>query len=733
MVDPPENVRLTRRALLKIGALAGGGLVLGMALPTRAAPLPDAADAMSARTLPIPADPSADFVPNAWIRLQGDGRIQLVLARSEMGQGVMTTLPMLLAEELEVGLDQIEVALAPVGPDYVNRFLGAQATGESTSLRDAWTGLREAGAVARRLLINAAAATWEVPETECQARRGRVHHADGTRSLAYAELAVLAAGLPVSEPSSAPIPLKSSDAWTLIGTRPRRLDTPLKVSGQARYGLDVRLPGMLYATVERCPVLGSRVRHWRGEAARAIPGVVEILMVRHGVAVVAETSWAALRAREILEVDCRPSINGAADTARIRARFRAGLTGRAALAHRQGDVSAALDAAHRQIEVVYEVPFQAHACLEPMNCTADVKPDRCAVHVPTQDQQGVQETARRLTGLPAERIAVHTTLLGGGFGRRREQDFVIDAVELSQLLGRPVQVIWTRADDLRHDFYRPMTLHRLRGGIDEQGQLTAWFHRIVGPSLFARARPSEMSEGLDPTLIAGAANLAYAIPHRRVEYRRADTPVPVGFWRGGGHTQNAFVTECFLDELARLAGQDPLDLRRTLLADRPRHRQVLELAAERAGWSAPPTTGRACGIALAEAFGSVIATVAEVSASADRVRVHRVVCAVDCGQVVHPEIVRAQIEGGLVFGLTATLKGAITLSDGRVEQGNFADYPLLRFDEMPAIEVHLVQSDAAPGGVSGLGTPPIAPAVANALFALTGRPVHGLPIAPSAF
>ncbi|AFL74688.1 xanthine dehydrogenase family protein molybdopterin-binding subunit [Thiocystis violascens] len=728
MVDLPENVRLTRRALLKIGALAGGGLVLGMVLPTRADPPPTPADAMPEPAIPSPADPPAKFAPNAWIRIHGDGRIQLVLARSEMGQGVMTTLPMLLAEELEVGLDQIEIELAPIGSDYINRLLGEQATGESTSLRDAWTGLREAGAVARRLLINAAATTWGVPDEECQARRGRVHHADGTRSLAYAELAVLAADLPVSEPSSEPIALKSPDTWTLIGTRPRRLDTPDKVTGQARYGLDVRLPGMLYATIERCPILESHVRNWRGDAARKIPGVIDILTVRHGVAVVAETSWAALRAREILEIDCRPSTNSAADSERIRARFRAALTGRAALAHRQGDVSAALDAAHRQVEVVYEVPFQAHACLEPMNCSADVGPDRCAVYVPTQDQQGVRETARRLTGLPAERIAVHTTLLGGGFGRRREQDFVIDAVELSKLLGRPVQVIWTREDDLRHDFYRPMTLHRLRGGLDEQGQPTAWFHRIVGPSLLARVRPSDMPEGLDPTLIAGAADLVYAIAHRRVEYRRADTPVPVGFWRGGGHTQNAFVTECFLDELARLAGQDPLALRRTLLADRPRHRQVLELAAERADWSAPPMAERARGIALAEAFGSFIATVAEVSASAGQIRVHRVVCAVDCGQVVHPEIVRAQIEGGVVFGLTATLKGAITLSEGRVEQGNFADYPLLRFDEMPAIEVHLVRGDAAPGGVSGLGTPPIAPAVANALSALTGQPVRSLPI-----
>jgi isoquinoline 1-oxidoreductase beta subunit len=728
MAEMPEDVRLTRRALLNIAALAGGGLALGIDLSARAAPVVDSAAAIPDRALPVTPEPPAELAPNAWIRIQGDGRIQLVLARSEMGQGVMTALPMLLAEELEVGLDQIAVELAPVDPVYVNQLLGTQATGESTSVRDAWISLRAAGAVARRLLITAAAAIWGVADAECQARRGRVHHADGQRSLAYAELAATAARLANSAPPAAPGPLKSPAAWTLIGTRPRRLDTPDKVTGQARFGLDVRLPGMLYASIERCPVFGATVRHWRGDAARTLPGVVDLLTVRHGVAVVATTTWAALRGRATLEVDCRPATHSGADSAHIRARLRAGLTGRATLARRQGNVSVALDASRQQIEAVYELPFQAHACLEPMNCTAEVGPHHCVVHVPTQDQQAVMETARRLTGLPAERIAVRTKFLGGGFGRRGEQDFVVDAIELSMRLKCPVQVIWTREDDTRHDFYRPMTLHRLRGGIDERGQPVAWFHRIVGPSVLSRVRPSGMLDGIDPTLVAGAADLVYAIPHLRVEYRRADTPVPVGFWRGGGHSQNAFVSECFLDELARLAGQDPLALRRNLLAASPRHLRALDVAADRSGWGSPPPPGQERGIALVEAFGSVIVAVAEVAVNAGQVTVLRVVCALDCGQVVHPDLVRAQVEGGVVFGLTATLKGAITLADGRVEQGNFDDYPLLRFAEMPAIEVHLIQSDAAPGGVSGIGTPPIAPAVANALFALTGQRVRELPI-----
>lgn len=723
---PSEELRLTRRTLLRVSALAGGGLALGVLLPLHADPASPglAPEPELDQTNRSGTDPASRFVPNAWIRIPADGLIQLVLARSEMGQGVMTALPMLLAEELDVGLDQVELEPAQVDPAYVNRLLGEQATGGSTSVRDAWTGLREAGAIARALLISAAAAAWGVPESECRSRRGRVHHVAGEPSLSYAELASAAARLPVPER----VALKSPADWTLIGTPQPRLDTPAKVTGKAGFGLDVRLSGMLYASVERCPVLGSRVRSWRASATREIPSVIDVLAVRSGIAVVAETSWGAIRGRERLKVECRPSSKAAVETGRLGTRLRIGLTGRAAVAHQQGDVSAALEGATNQIEAVYEVPFQAHACMEPMNCTADVGPDHCGVYVPTQSQGGVLELARRITGLPAERISVHTTLLGGGFERRREQDFVYDAVELSMRFGRPVQVIWTREDDLRHDYYRPMTLHRLRAGIDQRGDPTAWFHRIVGPSVLARVRPEGIRDGIDPVLVEGAANLPYAIPNMRVEYRRADTPVPVGLWNGGGYTQNTYVTECFLDEVARAAGVEPLGLRRILLAASPRHLRLLDLVAAQSGWGGPAVAGHAQGIATLEAFGSLIAAVAEVSSTGGRVQVHRVVCALDCGQVINPDTVRAQIESGIVFGLTGVLKGSITFAEGRVEQRGFGDYPLLRFDEMPAVEVHILPSDAEPGGVGGLGTPVIAPAVANAVFALTGRAVRTLPI-----
>jgi isoquinoline 1-oxidoreductase subunit beta len=707
---------LTRRRFLKIVALAGGGLILGFSLKAeKAEGVPSPEDA---------SDQSPEFKPNAWIRIQGDGRIFLSLARSEMGQGVMTTLPTLLAEELEVGLDQIEIERAPVDPAYSNCLLGEQATGNSTSARDAWVGLREAGAVARELLIAAAASIWDVPDSECSARRGVVHHADGVRQLPYAALAAAAAGLPIP----ALVFLKDPQEWTLIGRRQDRLDTPGKVAGRAGYGLDVRLPGMLYASIRRCDVLGSRVQAWRGRATRALSGVVDVLPVRHGIAVVADSSWGALRGRDRLEVDCVPAVNRLADTRRLRARFRGALAGPAALAGIVGQPGAALAGAITRLDAIYETPFQAHACMEPMNCTADVGPDHCEIHVPTQAQGGVMAIARRLTGLPEERIRVHTTFLGGGFGRRFEQDFVADAIELSMRVGRPVQVLWTREDDLRHDFYHPMTLNRLRAGIDRSGRLVAWMHRIVSPSISSRMRPEAVRDGIDPVAVAGAVDLPYAIPNRRVEYRRADTAVPVGLWRGSGSTQNAYVTECFLDEVARTAGRSPLEMRRDLLVERPRHLRVLDLAAEQAGWGGALSDGRARGIAIAQCAGSIVAQVAEVSVLDGQLRVHRVVCALDCGRVINPDTVAAQMEGGIAFGLTAALKGAITFSDGRVEQGNFDDYPLLRFDEMPAIEVYLVESDADPAGVGEAGTPPIAPAVANAVFAATGRPVRTLPI-----
>jgi isoquinoline 1-oxidoreductase beta subunit len=672
--------------------------------------------------------PETLFAPNVWIRIFGNGRVELVVARSEMGQGVTTALPMLLAEELEIPLTHVELVMAPAGPPYVNRLIGEQVTAGSTSVRDAWMRLRAAGAVGRELMIQAAAIRWGVPQSECHAHAGRVEHADGERRLGYGELAALAASLPQPEA----VFLKDPAQWTLIGTEQPRLDTPDKVAGRARFGLDVRVPGMLFASIERCPVFGGRLVRVDPHQAKITPGVIDVLTpssgVASGVAVIATDTWSALRGRRVLKIQWQRGDNEGVDTERIRESLDRALDRPGAVARDQGNAVAAIEGASIRVESDYETPFQAHACMEPMNCTADVTSQRCIVHVPTQAQQGVEETVRRITGLPAERIVVHTTFLGGGFGRRVEQDFVAEAVELSKRLKRPVQLVWTREDDLRHDFYRPMTRNRMRAGIDDGGNLVAWHHRIAAPSILSRVRPEAVRGGIDPTAVAGAADLPYAIPNLRVEFRRVDTPVPVGFWRSVGHSQNTFVTECFIDELARAAGKAPLTLRRLLLAERPRLLSVLELAAHKSRWDRPLPEGQSRGIAVAEGFGSYVAQVAEISILGGEVRVHRVVCAIDCGRVVNPNTVRAQMQSGIVFGLTATLKGSVTIAEGGVVEGNFDRFPLLRADEMPIIDVHLVESDADPGGVGEAGTPPIAPAVANAVFAATGRPVRHLPI-----
>lgn len=711
MSESPNPASLTRREWLKVSALAGGGLALGLVLPC------------TARQQPW-RGPDTSFSPNIWIRIHGNGRIQFTVARSEMGQGVLTALPMLLAEELEVSLGQIETRLAPANPAYVNRLIGQQITGGSTSVRDAWIRLREAGAVAREMLIAAAAITWAVPVSQCIARHAQVTHPESERRLGYGALAALAASLP--QPQS--VFLKEPSEWTLIGTEQPRTDTPDKVAGRTQFGLDVRLPGMLFASVERCPTFGGRAIRVDSHAAKTSPGVVDVLTISGGVAVIARDTWSALRGRQALQVTWDHSENGHLNTELIRERISQGLSKPGALARNDGDAEEALSAATTRVQAQYEVPFQAHACMEPMNCTAHVSGGYCAIHVPTQAQGKVLETAQRITHLPAERISVHTTFLGGGFGRRGEQDFVTDAVELSQQLKVPIQVVWTREDDIRHDFYRPMTVNQMQAGIDSDGQLVAWHHRIAGPSIMGRVRPAAIRGGIDSTSVMGASNLPYSIPNLRVEYRRVDTPVPVGFWRSVGASQNTFVTECFLDELARAAGKEPLALRRLLLAHSPRHLGVLKLVAEKSGWERPLPDGKSRGIAVAESFGSYVAQVAEISIDNGQVRVHRVVCAVDCGHVINPNTVRAQIQSAVVYGLTAALKGEISIRDGGVVEGNFDSYPLLRAHETPIIDVHLVPSEADPGGVGESGTPTIAPAVANAVFAATGRPMRRLPI-----
>lgn len=705
-----ERIDHGRRAFLKVSAVAGGGLVIGFHLPVW-------------QRAVAAAQRSAVLTPNAWIRVGTDDSVTLQVASSEMGQGVMTAIPMLLAEELECDWSKVRVQSAPAHPDYKNPLFGRQATGGSTAVRGYWTPLREAGAAGRELLVTAAALTWGVKADTCRAENGVVVHKDSGRRLRYGELVTKAATLP----APGAVALKEPSAFRLIGKSTPRTDTPAKVNGSARFGQDVKVRGMLTATVVRCPVFGGKLRRFDAAAAKAIRGVHQVLAITNGVAVVADDFWTAKRGRDALTIEWDEGEGATISSADITRQF-AELEKRGGVpARKEGDVAQALVQAAKRIEAVYEVPYLAHACMEPMNCTAHVRQNGCDVWVSTQAQTDTQATAARIAGLKPEQVRVHTTFLGGGFGRRSEMDFVVDAVELSKAAGAPVKVIWTREDDIQHDFYRPATYNRLVGGIDRDGKLVAWRHQIVGQSILARRFP-DPNRTVDRTSIEGAANIPYAIPNLHVSYAMADNLVPVGFWRSVGSTQNAFITECFLDELAAAAGRDPYEWRRGMLGAHPRHRGVLELAATKAGWGKPLPSGRHRGIAVAESFKSFVAQVAEVSVEPGKVRVHRVVCAVDCGMVVNPDTIMAQMESGIVYGLTAALKGEITIKNGRVEQSNFHDYPLLRIDEMPEVDVHIMPSREAPGGVGEPGTPPIAPAVANAVFAATGRPVRRLPI-----
>jgi isoquinoline 1-oxidoreductase beta subunit len=711
-----EIVNAGRRSFLKISAATGGGLLVGFQLPGYA------------RNTETASATQAGFHPNAWLSIALDGTVTVMVGSSEMGQGVMTAIPMLVAEELEADWSKIRARPAPADPAYTNPLIGQQLTGGSTTVRAFWTPVREAGAAARELLISAAAQTWGVKTNRCRAENGAVLHLDSDRRLTYGALADKAATLPVP----ATVFLKDPKEFRLLGKPMARLDTPSKVNGSAQFGQDVRLAGMLVATVARCPVFGGKLVSFDASATLSVPGVRHVVRIDAGVAVVADGFWAAKQGREQLKMKWDEGVHAQLNSASIRQRFKAAASKEGVIARNEGDAVKALQGAVKKLEAEYEVPYLAHACMEPMNCTAHVRKDGCDIWVPTQAQTGVQNTAARITGLPLTSIQVHTTLLGGGFGRRSEQDFVAEAVQVSKAVAAPVQVMWTREDDTRHDYYRPATYNRLSASLGKDGLPNAWTHHIVGPSIMTRVFPGRVKNGIDPTSVEGAANLPYAIPNLRVTYTQDDPGVPVGFWRSVGSSQNAFVTECFLDELAARARIDPYQYRRKLLTGLARPLGVLDLAAEKSGWTRPLPKGRYRGIALAESFGTYVAQVAEISLEQGMPRVHRVICAVDCGMVVNPDTVTAQMQSAIVYGLTAALKGEIIIEKGRVVQGNFNDYPLLRMHEMPQIEVYNVPSAEAPGGVGEPGTPPIAPAVANALFAATGKPVRRLPIRQTA-
>jgi isoquinoline 1-oxidoreductase subunit beta len=710
--------RVSRREFLITGAAAGGGLLLAWHLDA----MPRAAGA--AKT---PAAAPA-FVPNAFIRIGSDGRVTLIMNQVEMGQGTYTSMPMLVAEELEIGLDQVHLEHAPPNDKlYANPLFGDQETGASTSVRMFYEPLRRAGATARTMLVAAAAQTWNVDPASCQARRGVVTHKRTGRKLSYGALAEKAAKLPVPEQ----VVLKDPKDFKLIGTAAKRLDTPAKVNGTAQYGIDVRLPGMKIATVAASPVVGGKLVSVDDSKARAIQGVRQIVRLDDAVAVVADHMWAAKQGLSALSIRWDDGPNGRVNTGDVVEGLAAAAQTPGVVVRNDGDAPAVLAGAPNKLESVYEVPFLAHAAMEPMNCTVRLSPDRCEIWTGTQVITRAQGGAAKVTGLPLDKVIVHNHYLGGGFGRRLEFDNVPQAVRIAQQVEGPVKVIWTREEDIRHDVYRPCYYDRMSAAVNAQGQPIAWMHRIVGPAIIARYLPPAFKNGIDIDAVDSAEQLLYDIPAIRVEYVRHEEPVlNTGFWRGVGNTHNNFVIESFMDELAAAAKADPVSYRRDLLKKSPRAVAVLDAAAKAAGWGEPLPEGRGRGVSvLYSSWGSYLAEVAEVEVSnAGEVRVHRVVCAVDCGIVVNPDTVKAQIEGGIIFGISGALWGEVTLKNGRVEQSNFHDVRVLRINEAPAIEVHLVRNGEAPGGIGEPGTAVTGAALANAVFAATGKRIRKLPL-----
>jgi isoquinoline 1-oxidoreductase beta subunit len=668
--------------------------------------------------------------PNAFIRIDREGVVTLVIHKVEMGQGTFTAIPMLIAEELEVDLTKVVLEQAPADNSrYADPLLGGQITGGSTSVRGAWEPLRRAGAAARMMLIEAAAKTWDVDVDKCSAREGVVTHVDSGRTLSYGQLVDAATEL--SPPTV--VKLKEPSEFRLIGKSHRRLDSPAKVNGSAQFGIDVRLPEMRIATVAASPVPGGKLNTTNDAKALAVAGVREVLKLDNAVAVVADHMWSARQGLAALAPTWSDGANAKMTTAAIVKQMEAASQKQGAVARNDGDASKELASAKRKVQAIYQMPFLAHATMEPMNCTVHVTTDRCEVWAGTQVPALAQGAAAKITGLPLEKVQVHNYYIGGGFGRRLEADYVSQAVAFAKQTQGPLKVVWTREEDIQHDMYRPYYFDRIAAALDNKGMPSAWSHRITGSSIMARFAPAAVKDGIDSDAVEGARDLQYKIPNINVEYVRHEPPIPTAFWRGVGATHNVWVVESFVDELAAAAGQDPVDYRRQLLTDAPRLRRVLDLAAGQAGWAKKPHStaerrmGR--GIAAQFVFGSYMAQVAEVSVSKDgTVRLERVVCALDCGQAVNPDTIVAQIESGVIFGASAALWNEITVDRGRVQQTNFNDYRVMRINEAPRVEVHIVPSTESPGGIGEPGTSAIAPALTNAIFAATGKRIRKLPI-----
>ena len=696
-----------RRDFLKVTSSVGIGLMVGVVLPYK-------------KRLIAAGIAENSFEPNVWIKIQSDNIINIVTAKSEMGQHIRTSIPMIIAEELEADWSHINVVQAETHPDKY----GSQSTGGSGSIRRSYMRLRKAGATAREMLIEAASIKWDVPAKECKAQMSKVIHSKSKRSLSFGDLASLAGTLnPPEDPN-----LKNEKDFNIIGKSMSGLDTHARVNGTAKFGLDIRLPNMLYATVLKCETFGGSVKSFNSKKAKKINGVKDVFEVEGGIAVVATNTWSAIKGQRALEVEWNHGDFHSWDSKKIKNMMEKKSKGKAAIAKEDGNIKNLNN--DLSIESKYEVSFTSHATMEPMNCVAHVNKKSAELWVPTQSPQRIQSSTAEQLNIDIEKVRVHVTLMGGGFGRRLFSDFIPDAVEISKKIRKPVKLLWTREVDMKHDYYRPASIHKLKGTLSKNNELISWQHRITSPSISGQRSPERFKDGrLDRSAVNGANNLPYKIPNILVDYVMSNTNVPVGWWRSVYNSQNAFANEVFIDELAHRAGIDALEFRMNMLDNSLRHKEALRLAAEKAGWGKSLPKGQGMGLAVHESFGSWSAQVAQVTVSKNHeISIDKIVASVDCGTVINPDGVKAQMEGSIVYGLTSTLKGEITIEKGAVAQSNFHEFELLQMHEMPKVEIYIVPSLEPPGGAGEPGLPPVAPAVANAIFNATGKRIRKLPI-----
>jgi isoquinoline 1-oxidoreductase beta subunit len=708
---------ISRRTFLKY-SITGAGLTIAAGLTPFGIRLVKAAD-----------EKSLGLKPFVYIEISPDNTVTVLVGQTELGQGTHTGLAMLVAEELEADWRQVRVRQAPAAEEFKDPFMNMQITGGSTSIRHRYELLRKAGASAREMLLEAAAQTWGVSAKECLAADSIVRHQKSKKSMTYGQLSAKAAELPVPQDP----PLKPARQFKIIGTDRQRFDIPDKVSGSAKFGIDITVPDMWIAVVAHPPEFGSQAEAYDETAAGKVKGVLAIQPLESGVAVCAKTLDAALDGRKALNIKWSKGSHPDLDDKALENLFAEAIQKPGAVARKDGDANLAFGQAAKQLEATYFLPYLAHATMEPMNCTAHISKDRCQIWTPTQFQTAVQMAGSNISGLPPEKVDVFTTYCGGGFGRRAETHVVVEALQLSKAVGKAVKVIWTREDDFQNDFYRPGIICRIKGGLDEKGSLTAWSHKVVSASVMSRVFPQFVKDGIDSTAVSGIKDMDYTIPNIYVEYVMLEAPIPVGFWRSVGDSSNPFTVESFIDELAHLAGQDPLQFRLGMLKSNPRGRRVAEVLAEKSGWGKPLKKGQGRGMALRTSFGSTAGHVAEVSVekSSGQITVHRIVCVLDCGPAVYPDAIRAQMEGGAIFGLSAALKERVRFANGGVATSNYDDYPILRMSETPKIEVHIVKSDDQIGGVGEPGVPSVAPAVGNAVFDAIGARIRHLPMTPA--